>query len=95
MPPGLDEEAGFHPGNTLWVDLEDVPSANLLAHLPTTNKFICEAVSSGGTVLVVCAQGVSRSPAVRSYGKRGSHFSPCLAACLPVCVPAGRLEGGV
>lgn len=48
----------------LGVDVEDDGEANLLQHLPAAVAFIAGAAAGGGTVLVHCAQGVSRSSAV-------------------------------
>ncbi|KAM3956614.1 dual specificity protein phosphatase MPK-4 [Aphomia sociella] len=47
-----------------YVKLADVPKEDLISHLPETNEFIRDAVSKGGTVLVHCYYGVSRSAAV-------------------------------
>ena len=46
----------------------DIPTANLRQHWPECHKFMDEAIASGGTVLVHCYAGVSRSSAtVISY----------------------------
>ncbi|KAJ2946755.1 hypothetical protein O0L34_g12814 [Tuta absoluta] len=47
-----------------FVKLADVPKEDLITNLPTTNEFIKQALSSGGTVLVHCYFGVSRSAAI-------------------------------
>lgn len=47
----------------LHIDLEDVPEANLLQHLPAALDFVA-AGAAGAGALVHCAQGVSRSAAV-------------------------------
>ncbi|XP_028029628.1 dual specificity protein phosphatase MPK-4-like [Bombyx mandarina] len=47
-----------------YVKLADVPKEDLISHLPTTNNYISEAIDSGGTILVHCYFGVSRSAAV-------------------------------
>ncbi|XP_059051388.1 dual specificity protein phosphatase MPK-4-like [Achroia grisella] len=47
-----------------YVKLADVPKEDLISHLPETNDFIKEAITKGGTVLVHCYFGVSRSAAV-------------------------------
>lgn len=47
------------------VDVEDVENANLLQLLPSAVGFVEGALQGGGRVLVHCAAGVSRSPAVR------------------------------
>lgn len=48
----------------LRIPIEDVDYADLLIHLPTACRFIHEAISNGGVVLVHCVQGLSRSAAV-------------------------------
>ncbi|XP_014355184.2 dual specificity protein phosphatase MPK-4 [Papilio machaon] len=47
-----------------FIKLADVPKEDLISQLPDTNDFIKEAISNGGTVLVHCYFGVSRSAAV-------------------------------
>ncbi|CAK1599282.1 unnamed protein product [Parnassius mnemosyne] len=47
-----------------FIKLADVPKEDLISHLPDSNEFIKEAIASGGTVLVHCYFGVSRSAAV-------------------------------
>uniref|UniRef100_A0A2A4J9H9 Uncharacterized protein n=1 Tax=Heliothis virescens TaxID=7102 RepID=A0A2A4J9H9_HELVI len=47
-----------------FVKLADVPKVDLITHLPETNNFIKQALADGGTVLVHCHFGVSRSAAV-------------------------------
>ncbi|XP_045761551.1 dual specificity protein phosphatase MPK-4-like [Maniola jurtina] len=46
-----------------YIKLADVPKEDLISHLPESNDFIKQAVASGGTVLVHCYFGVSRSAA--------------------------------
>ncbi|KAL0946438.1 hypothetical protein HGRIS_012661 [Hohenbuehelia grisea] len=47
------------------VPLEDMPFAELAAHLPATTAFLRDALANpGARVLVHCAQGVSRSVSV-------------------------------
>jgi hypothetical protein len=43
------------------VQADDVPSYNLLKHFDQAAEFIDAAISAGGTVLVHCAAGISRS----------------------------------
>ncbi|CAI2366258.1 unnamed protein product [Moneuplotes crassus] len=43
------------------VDVLDMPSENLLPHFPDAIEFIKNAINKGGTVLVHCYAGVSRS----------------------------------
>ncbi|XP_039745330.1 dual specificity protein phosphatase MPK-4-like [Pararge aegeria] len=47
-----------------YMKLADVPKEDLISHLPESNDFIKQAIASGGTVLVHCYFGVSRSAAV-------------------------------
>ncbi|KAL0850637.1 hypothetical protein ABMA28_012391 [Loxostege sticticalis] len=47
-----------------YVKLSDMPKEDLITHLPDTNDFIKQAIAAGGTVLVHCFFGVSRSAAV-------------------------------
>lgn len=44
--------------------VEDDPQGDLLTILPTSTEFMHRIVSSGGTVLVHCSGGFSRSPSV-------------------------------
>ncbi|KZT72545.1 phosphatases II [Daedalea quercina L-15889] len=48
----------------LRIPVEDVDYADLLIHLPTTSRFIYNALNNRGIVLVHCVQGLSRSAAV-------------------------------
>lgn len=43
------------------VDIEDDEEAMILDHFESTSSFIRDCVARGGSVVVVCAQGVSRS----------------------------------
>ena len=43
------------------VNVYDCPTENLLAHFPEAIDFIREAINKGGTVLVHCYAGISRS----------------------------------
>ncbi|XP_022826135.1 dual specificity protein phosphatase MPK-4-like [Spodoptera litura] len=47
-----------------YIKMADVPKEDLISHLPETNNFIKQAIADGGTVLVHCHFGVSRSAAV-------------------------------
>ncbi|CAG9133707.1 unnamed protein product [Plutella xylostella] len=47
-----------------YLKLADVPKEDLITHLPATNEYIKKAINNGGTVLVHCYFGVSRSAAV-------------------------------
>jgi hypothetical protein len=46
------------------VPVEDCPTENLLQHFTHSTEFILAAICSGGTVLVHCLAGASRSPSV-------------------------------
>lgn len=61
LPRSILERANliFH-----YVKLADVPKEDLISHLPETNDFIKQAILDGGTILVHCHFGVSRSAAV-------------------------------
>jgi atypical dual specificity phosphatase len=50
----------------MQIKLEDLPFAELVAHLPRTTTFIRDALTSNpeSRVLVHCAEGVSRSVSV-------------------------------
>lgn len=48
----------------LRIPIDDVDYADLLIHLPSACRFIHQALSEGGVVLVHCEQGLSRSAAV-------------------------------
>ena len=48
----------------LLIQVEDDPRESLLRHFSQTSSFIEQALSSGGSVFVHCAMGVSRSAAV-------------------------------
>lgn len=48
----------------LRISVEDVDYADLLIHFPAACRFIHQAIAEGGTVLVHCNQGLSRSAAV-------------------------------
>lgn len=52
-----------HPGKFAYrhVMASDVPEYNLSRHFDQASDFILEAISNGGTVLVHCAAGISRS----------------------------------
>lgn len=46
------------------ISVPDLPSTDLLKHLPDAVAFIEKGLSSGGSVLVHCMAGVSRSTTV-------------------------------
>ncbi|EGO02170.1 hypothetical protein SERLA73DRAFT_177969 [Serpula lacrymans var. lacrymans S7.3] len=59
--PAEDPASGF---THLRINVEDVDHADLLIELPRACRFIDKAIHNGGTVLVHCVQGLSRSAAV-------------------------------
>jgi dual specificity phosphatase 12 len=60
IPAELPESGITH----MRISIDDVDYADLLSHLPTACRFIDQAMNDGGTVLVHCVQGLSRSAAV-------------------------------
>lgn len=48
----------------LCLSLSDGPNACVLPLIAESSKFIAEGLCSGGSVLVYCISGISRSPAV-------------------------------
>lgn len=48
----------------LHIDLDDTPTSTISIYLKMTSDFIHNALTSGGTVLVHCAMGISRSPSI-------------------------------
>ena len=60
IPAELPESGLTH----MRISIEDVDYADLLSHLPAACRFIDQAMRDGGTVLVHCVQGLSRSAAV-------------------------------
>lgn len=70
MPQGQNEKLPDTLTSSDWIEVEDVPTANLLAEIPRATDFISAALQSNGAVLVRCAQGVSRSVAVSEIHHR-------------------------
>jgi len=60
IPAELPESGLTH----MRISVEDVDYADLLSHLPAACRFIDQALREGGTVLVHCVQGLSRSATV-------------------------------
>jgi len=60
IPAELPESGITH----MRISVEDVDYADLLSHLPAACRFIDQAIRDGGTVLVHCVQGLSRSATV-------------------------------
>jgi dual specificity phosphatase 12 len=61
----------------LVIPVFDLGSENLLRHFPVAKEFIDSAISNGGTVLVHCLAGASRSPTVvAAYLMETQQLSP-------------------
>lgn len=60
----LPPEVACDPSAHLHLRVEDTEAANLLACLPRATRFIREALTAGGRVLVHCQGGLSRSATV-------------------------------
>src|SRR5271154_971979 len=61
----------------LVIPVFDLGSENLLRHFPVAREFIDSAISNGGTVLVHCLAGASRSPTVvAAYLMETQQLSP-------------------
>ncbi|KAF2672650.1 dual specificity protein phosphatase 12 [Microthyrium microscopicum] len=62
MPGYLDRDKELFAGyKCMLVEVDDVEDENLLQHFKATNAFIQNGLDSGGSVLVHCAMGKSRS----------------------------------
>lgn len=48
----------------VFIEIDDVPSADLMPHLDRTNDFIKEVIGSNQRILIHCAAGISRSTSV-------------------------------
>ncbi|KII89145.1 hypothetical protein PLICRDRAFT_40781 [Plicaturopsis crispa FD-325 SS-3] len=58
------------------IEVEDYGDEDLLRHFSEANRFITDALSGGGAVLVHCVQGASRSATVlAAYLMRKHHIS--------------------
>ncbi|TPX35944.1 hypothetical protein SmJEL517_g01701 [Synchytrium microbalum] len=62
----IDEEQPAFPNDFTYMTIPAIDSeeTNLLGHFPDAVKFIEDAISSGGNVLVHCLAGVSRSATI-------------------------------
>jgi protein-tyrosine phosphatase len=56
----------LYPGEFQYkvISIPDIPSSRLSPHFRDCNAFIAQAISSGGTVLVHCWAGISRSATI-------------------------------
>ncbi|QQP50577.1 Uncharacterized protein FKW44_011616 [Caligus rogercresseyi] len=66
---------GFH--------VDDHPSANISRHFSRTTEYMHEALSSGGTVLVNCVMGWSRSATIVVAYLMAKRDSPLQRHCKP------------
>jgi len=48
----------------LKIDLPDYPDSDISQYFEQTSDFICQALSSGGGVLINCWAGMSRAPTI-------------------------------
>ena len=77
----------------LRIRVEDIDYADLLIHLPVACRFIEDAISTGGVVLVHCVQGLSRSAAVvAAYCMSRVLFSPSSRADVIAVMYSRRIE---
>jgi dual specificity phosphatase 12 len=87
------EAGAFKQYRQLHIKLDDDPNSNLLQHFPESNKFIEDALSSGGGVFVHCAMGKSRSATVavaylmHKYGISPHRALSQVCDGRPVCSP--------
>ena len=61
----LGQDFQLHTSKHKVISVPDMPSTNLLQHMPGAVAFIEQAISTGGSILVHCMAGVSRSATVR------------------------------
>ncbi|KAF7541510.1 hypothetical protein G7054_g632 [Neopestalotiopsis clavispora] len=77
----------------LHIDVEDVPSENLLRYFHGTTAFIDDALAGGGAVFIHCAMGKSRSATIAcaylmwKYGLSPSAALAQICEGRPVCQP--------
>lgn len=66
LPERISIPSRYPQHQRLQIKVEDFPFAELAAHLPTTTKWIWDALRSSpeARVLVHCAEGISRSVSV-------------------------------
>lgn len=90
----LPVEQGLFDGfEHMAVEVDDVEDENLLEHFPETNRFIQSAFDAGGSVLVHCAMGKSRSATVtcaflmQRYGITPGQALAQIRETRPFCEP--------
>ncbi|KAJ5179464.1 hypothetical protein N7492_002674 [Penicillium capsulatum] len=92
MNPSEKTFAGYEHHS---IDIDDVDDENLLEHFPAAVKFIQSGLDAGGSVLIHCAMGKSRSAAVciaYLLQKRANTLTPNMALDIirtgrPLCEP--------
>jgi dual specificity phosphatase 12 len=64
--------------NHLRIPIEDLDYADLLIWLPVAIRFIYQALSGGGVVLVHSVEGLSRAPAVVAAYRKLLELTTCM-----------------
>lgn len=80
--------------NRMEIAVEDLANVDLLSHFPGAVSFIKRARSGGGTVLVHCMAGVSRSVSVRVRMCVRACVLALMCACVSACAAQYKLGGG-
>jgi atypical dual specificity phosphatase len=63
-PPRVLSSLLASPDHLMRIDVQDEPTADLSAHFEATSAFVSRAIAAGGSVLVHCMAGQSRSATV-------------------------------
>lgn len=89
----------FNKFERLYIETGDIENVDIIQHFDATNNFLDTAVSKGGTVLVHCAFGISRScTLVMAFlmSRRGKSFDEALETIRkgrPFAMPNMGFEG--